>query len=124
MSLVAVRHLKYLWLGLNGKNDKCGFLKEKVSGFSFQHWKDRIQYFGIEQELFFCVPGWKEEWMKREWQAQTLDPSVSLLRWKKEQLLWRRGKLQVYQIANNTKDYFLMTDSKANLPMFSGNIMF
>lgn len=31
--------------------------------------------------------------------------------------------MQVYQIAN-TKDYFLMTDSKTNLPMFSGNIMF
>lgn len=66
---------------------------------------------------------------KSEWRGNDeLRTQILLLAYwsgkKEEQLLWRKGKLQIYQIANNTKDDFLMTDSKANLPMFSGNIMF
>lgn len=39
-----------------------------------------------------------------------------------EWLLCKRDKLQIYETVNNTNDNFLRTDSKANLPRFSGNI--
>lgn len=77
MSLVAVRHLKYLWLGLNSRNDKCGFLKEKKSVvFLFSTEKIGSSTLALNKSYFsVCLVERKSEWREND----KLKPQILLL---------------------------------------------
>lgn len=76
MSLVAVRHLKYLWLGLNRRNDKCGFLKEKSVVFLFSTEKIGSGTLVLNKSYFsVCLVERKSEWREND----KLKPQILLL---------------------------------------------